>query len=68
MSPTSAVAATSLALRPTLVHGDGARVEAEYASDHWDARRLGVPARRGRTAARFDTITQPWLSDPVKRW
>jgi integrase len=68
VSPTSAVAATSLALRPTLVHGDGARVEAEYASDHWDARRLGVPARRGRTAARFDTITQPWLSDPVKRW
>ena len=68
MSPGAAVAAASPAPRPTLLHGGGAEVEAEYASDHWDARRLGVPARRGRTAARFDTITQPWLSDPVKRW
>jgi integrase len=51
-----------------LLHGAGAEVEAEYASDHWDARRLGVPARRGRSAARFDTITQGWLRDPVKRW
>ena len=68
MSPAAAVAATSPGPRPALLHGGGSEVEAEYASDHWDARRLGVPARRGRTAARFDTITQPWLSDPVKRW
>jgi integrase len=29
---------------------------------------LGVPARRGRGAARFDTITQHWLREAVKRW
>jgi hypothetical protein len=67
MSPAAAGSA-SLTPRPTLVQGQGDAVEAEYASDHWDARRLGVPARRGRTATRFDTITQPWLRDPVKRW
>ena len=66
MSPASAAAGATP--RPTLVHGQGDEVEAAYASDHWDARRLGVPARRGRTAAQFDTITQPWLRDPVKRW
>ena len=38
------------------------------ASDHWDATRLGVPARRGRGAARFDAITQDWLREAVKRW
>jgi integrase len=67
MSPAAAGSA-SLTPRPTLVQGQGDAVDAEYASDHWDARRLGVPARRGRTATRFDTITQPWLRDPVKRW
>lgn len=68
MSPAAAAAGASPTPRPTLVYGQGDAVEAEYASDHWDARRLGVPARRGRTAARFDTITQPWLRDSVKRW
>ena len=68
MSLAPAAAGATPAPRPTLVHGYGDKVEAEYASDHWDARRLGVPARRGRTAAQFDTITQPWLRDPVKRW
>jgi integrase len=52
---------------PRLVHGPGG-LDGEYASDHWDALRLGVPARRGRQAARFDAITQDWLRDPVKRW
>ena len=28
----------------------------------------GIPARRGRGAARFDGIRQTWLRDPVKRW
>jgi hypothetical protein len=54
--------------RPVLVHGLATGFDAEYASDHWNASRLGVPARRGRQAARFDTITQDWLRDPVKRW
>lgn len=50
------------------VAGRAVEIDSEYASDHWDAARLGVPARRGRGAARFDTITQDWLRDPVKRW
>ncbi len=54
--------------RPTVLQGHGAQVEAEYACDHWNAYRLGAPARRGRATAHFDTITQPWLRDPVKRW
>ena len=33
-----------------------------------DAARLGIAARRGRGSARFDTITQDWLRDAVKRW
>jgi integrase len=68
MSRPAAAAAASLPSRPTLLHGRGGQVELEYASDHWHADRLGVPARRGRNTARFDTITQPWLRDPVKRW
>ena len=54
--------------RPTLIQGQGAGVDAEYAADRWDAARLGVPTHRGRGAVRFDTITQDWLRDPVKRW
>jgi hypothetical protein len=27
-----------------------------------------VPSRRGRGAARFDTITQDWLCEAAKRW
>ena len=51
-----------------LVHDQAARLDGEYAGDHWNAQRLGVPARRGRQAARFDAITQDWLRDPAKRW
>jgi integrase len=54
--------------RPKLVHGGGVGLEAEYAADHWDAARLGVATRRGCGAARFDTITQQWLRQPVKEW
>lgn len=53
---------------PELVRDRAGEIGAEYASDHWDAARLGIPARRGRGTARFDTITQDWLRDPVKRW
>ena len=51
-----------------LAGGQAAGLDGEYASDHWDATRLGVAARRGRGAARFDTITQDWLREAVKRW
>lgn len=61
-------AAASARPRPVLVHGHAAHLDGEYAGDHWNAQRLGVPALRGRRAARFDAITQDWLRDPVKRW
>ena len=55
--------------RPRLqvVAGEAA-LDGQWASDHWNAGRLGIPARRGRGHARFDAISQPWLRDPVKRW
>jgi integrase len=56
--------------RPRLqaVSGRAAILDGQWASDRWDAGRLGIPARRGRGTARFDGISQPWLRDPVKRW
>jgi integrase len=56
--------------RPRLqaVNGEAAILDGQWASDHWDAGRLGIPARRGRGTARFDGIGQQWLRDPVKRW
>ena len=54
--------------RLEVVKGRGADLDGHWASDHWDAARLGIPARRGRGRARFDTITQDWLREPVKRW
>ena len=53
---------------PVLAHDQAGRVDGEYAGDYWNAQRLGVPALRGRQAARFDTITQDWLRDAAKRW
>lgn len=47
---------------------DIATVEAEYASDRWQAERLGVDAVRGRGVVRFDGITQPWLREATKQW
>jgi integrase len=61
-------AAAGARLRQVLAGGQAAGLDGEYASDHWDATRLGVAARRGRGAARFDTITQDWLREAVKRW
>ena len=62
--------AAARAGRPRLevVAGEAAALDGEWASDHWEARRLGIPARRGRATARFDGISQPWLRGPVKRW
>jgi integrase len=54
--------------RPKLVHGGLSGADAEYASDHWDAARLGVATRRGRGRARFGDITHDWLREPVKAW
>lgn len=54
--------------RLRLAGDQAAGLDGEYASDHWNASRLGVPARRGRGAVRFDAITQQWLREPVKRW
>ena len=54
--------------RPTIAGGVGEEVEAEYAGDDWDARRLGIPARRGRERAHFGVIHQRWLREPIKRW
>ena len=54
--------------RLQVVAGEAAALDGEWASDRWNAGRLGIPARRGRGHARFDGISQPWLRDPVKRW
>ncbi len=54
--------------RPIITGGIGDEVEAEYASDDWDARRLGVAVRRGRERAHFGVIHQRWLREPIKRW
>jgi integrase len=51
-----------------VISGEAAVLDGEWASDHWNAGRLGIPARRGRGRARFDGIGQQWLRDPVKRW
>jgi site-specific recombinase XerD len=54
--------------RLQVVHGQAAILDGPWESDHWDAGRLGIPARRGRGTARFGGISQAWLRDPVKRW
>lgn len=54
--------------RLAVVHGEAAVLDGRWASGHWDAGRLGVPARRGRGTARFGAISREWLRDPVKRW
>jgi hypothetical protein len=45
-----------------------AGVEAEYARDAWDARRLGVPVTVGHHRVSFEHIPQRWLREPVKAW
>ena len=67
MSPASA-ASRAGALALSVVASQGTDLAGAWASAHWQASRLGVPARRGRAAARFDTIAQGWLREPAKRW
>lgn len=64
---TASGTARHLRPRPDVFQGGGA-AEAEYANDVWDAAVLGVPARRGRSKARFSTIRQLWLREAIKRW
>jgi integrase len=47
---------------------EGSGVEAEYARDTWDARRLGVPVATGHHRVGFEQIPQPWLRTAVKTW
>jgi integrase len=65
---TSAMPARQDRPRLQVVGGEGVVLDGQWASDHWDAGRLGFPARRGRGTARFGGISQPWLRGPVKRW
>ena len=67
MSPASA-ATRAQALHLSVVAAQGTDLDGEWASDRWAAGRLGVPSRRGHGTARFDTVTQGWLREPVKRW
>ncbi len=64
---TASGAARHLRPRPDVFDGGGA-AEAEYARDVWHAAVLGIPARRGRSTARFSAIRQLWLREAIKRW
>lgn len=67
MSPASE-ASRAESLRLSLIAGTDTALDGAWAADKWDASRLGVPARRGRGRARFDTISHEWLREPAKRW
>jgi integrase len=62
--------ATAAGQRAALVLSSNraAELEAAYAADIWEARRLGVPTRRGRGRANFSRISQPFLNEAVKGW
>jgi hypothetical protein len=47
--------------QPGLTDLGGIDLEAEYASDVWVAKRLGVTRARAPYQIRFDQITQSWL-------
>ena len=42
--------------------------EAEFASDVWDLRKVGLAAGRNQMALDFTAIRQDWLRDAAKRW
>jgi integrase len=61
-------AAASSGRRLRAIDGTGAAIELRYASDHWDARALGIRAQRGRNMINFASIPQGWLREPLKAW
>lgn len=67
MSPASAATRAETA-RLHVLAGGQTDLDGEWASDHWHAERLGVPARRGAGSVNFEPIVQDWLREPVKRW
>jgi integrase len=67
MSPAS-METRAEALRLSVVASGQTALDGNWADDHWDATRLGIPVRRGRGTARFDNIVQDWLREPAKRW
>ncbi len=46
----------------------GIDIDAECATDVWQAKRLGIARTRSPHQIRFDGIAQPWLRETVKRW
>ena len=54
MSPASA-ATRAQAARLSVWPAVSTDLDGEWAADHWEAARLGVPARRGAGLVRFDT-------------
>ena len=46
----------------------GIDIDAEYATDVWQASRLGIIRTRSPHQIRFDEISQPWLRVAMKRW
>ena len=46
----------------------GIDIDAEYASDVWKAKRLGIARTRSPHQIRFDEISHPWLRASTKRW
>jgi hypothetical protein len=55
MSPASA-ASRAGALALSVVASQGTDLDGAWASDHWQASRLGVPARRGLAAGAGQTL------------
>lgn len=46
----------------------GIDIDAEYAGDVWQAKRLGIIRTCSPHQIRFDEISQPWLRAATKRW
>lgn len=64
----SAVGFLRYAWRQVETVATGGGVDAEYARDVWDARRLGVGVTVGHHRVSFERIGQPWLRQAVKAW
>ena len=67
MSPASEATRAEQQRLTKIATSTATTLDGAWADDKWNASR-GVPAGRDQDRARFDTITQNWLRDPVKRW